>query len=88
MLPDIEDLVSKELIGLCGSCVHFDGCVYRKNSQRIVIQCEVFESVTGATKGIPAKQNPVKGLCVNCSRNHFCHLPREASGVWQCEEYE
>lgn len=88
MLPDIEEMVVKELSGLCASCAHYEGCVYRKNATRIVIQCEVFESAGVATARDPGAAIGLKGLCLNCSRNSFCHLPKEASGVWQCEEYE
>jgi len=28
------------------------------------------------------------GLCVNCRHNKTCLLPRNAGGVWHCEEYE
>jgi hypothetical protein len=87
MLSDIEEIVVKELGGLCTSCVHFDECVYRKTSDKVVIQCEVFEN----SEGSPVERidrTLVRGLCLNCSKNRFCHLPREASGVWHCEEYE
>lgn len=88
MLPDIEEMFVKELSGLCASCAHHQGCVYRKNSTRIVIQCEVFESTVAVGERVHGGANGLKGLCLNCSKNRFCHLPKEASGVWQCEEYE
>ena len=87
MLADIEEIVVRELNGLCGSCVHFDSCVYRMNAQKVVIQCEVFESSGGASAKSDEGIAP-KGLCFNCSIRHFCHLPKETSGVWHCEEYE
>jgi hypothetical protein len=87
MIADIEEIVYKELNGLCGSCIHFQGCVYRKNSTKVVIQCEVFES-----RETPAGKSDITqvlgGLCLNCSKKLFCHLPKESSGVWHCEEYE
>lgn len=88
MLADIEEMMVKEMNGLCGSCVHFDECVYRKNSTKVIIQCEVFESVR--TNGIKTRHEdaPLRGLCLNCSRNQVCHLPKEPTGVWHCEEYE
>ena len=87
MQADIEEIVIKELNGLCGSCIHFEDCVYRKNSQKVVIQCEVFES-HGGVPGKTLGDTFVKGLCLNCSKNRYCNLPKEASGVWHCEEYE
>lgn len=89
MLPDIEEMVINELNGLCVSCVHFNDCVYRKNSNKIVIQCEVFESVQEAIDENSITNNmPLKGLCLNCSKSHYCQLPKEPSGVWHCEEYQ
>ena len=87
MMPEIEEIVVREMSGLCGSCVHHDGCAYRINAEKVVIQCEVFESIGGT----PVKRDEsalLKGLCVNCNKRHDCHLPKEASGVWHCEEYE
>lgn len=88
MLPDIEAIVISELAGLCHSCVHHDGCVYRMNARKIVIQCEVFESAGSSAFVRSDESKPARGLCTNCSKRHFCHLPRETSGVWHCEEYE
>ena len=87
MLSDIEEIVVKELGGLCTSCVHFNECVYRKSSNKVVIQCEVFESPEDSSAE-HIDHALVRGLCLNCSKHRFCHLPREASGVWHCEEYE
>jgi len=85
MIPDIEDIVVREMSGLCGSCLHRDGCVYRMSTTKQVIQCEVYES-TGA---ISADDNiPKKGLCLNCVKSQNCQLPKPASGVWHCEAYE
>ena len=87
-LSDIEAVVIKELSGLCGSCVHAEGCMYRQSANKVVIQCEVFESIGDAEAGQSVGNASAKGLCLNCIKAHFCHLPKEASGVWHCEEYE
>jgi len=87
MLTDIEEIVVNELGGLCGSCVHYQGCAYRMYTNKVVIQCEVFES-SGGTSIKGADGVVTKGLCVNCTKRLECHLPKEASGVWHCEEYE
>ena len=87
MLGGVEELVIKELSGLCKSCVHAEDCVYRKNSLKVVIQCEEFESV-GTAANDRNGNSAVPGLCLNCSKNQFCTLPKEISGVWHCEEYE
>ena len=88
MLAEIEEIVYKELNGLCGSCIHFKDCVYRKNSKKVVIQCEVFESRERDINNGSAITISVRGLCSNCTKNRFCRLPKEAAGVWHCEEYE
>lgn len=87
MIPDIEDIVVREMSGLCGSCAHHDGCVYRLSTKKVVIQCEVFET-TGEIPAGSYDAIPEKGLCLNCTKSHNCHLPKPASGVWHCEEYE
>lgn len=84
----IEDIVVKELTGLCGSCAHYEKCIYRKNSAKVIIQCEVFESLRGDHDQYQVTGMPEKGLCLNCSKNRCCHLPKAATGVWHCEEYE
>lgn len=85
MLADIEEIVSRGLGELCPSCVHRDGCVFRKDSDKVVIQCEQFE--VRASAGY-VHTLPEKGLCLNCDKAPLCHLPKETSGVWRCEEYE
>ena len=86
MLPDIEEIVMKELNGLCGSCIHLGDCVYHRRSDKLVIQCELFESRVESVASV--EDVPLKGLCLNCSKAPFCHLLKETSGVWHCEEYE
>jgi hypothetical protein len=51
-----------------------------------VIQCEVFDYAGHSIRGDHSAEP--KGLCLNCSKRHFCQLPKETSGVWHCEEYE
>ena len=87
MAPDIEEILVRELSGLCRSCILYDGCVYRVHAKKVVIQCEVFES-NGVATQINNGLARTKGLCLNCSKLHVCNLPKEASGVWHCEEYE
>ena len=87
MLTEIEDIVVREMSGLCGSCVHYEGCVYRLSTRKVIIQCEVFENC-GDGETTREETAVLKGLCVNCSKSFVCHLPKEASGVWHCEEYE
>ena len=86
MLPEIADIITSEMNGLCGSCVHFEGCAYRLNTTKVIIQCEVFESGECSINGYEGAS--LKGLCVNCSKSAFCQLPKDAAGVWHCEEYE
>lgn len=88
MVPDIEEIVVREMNGLCRLCLHYDGCAYRISTSKVVIQCEVFEHSGSAPAATSDENNSVKGLCLNCSKSHNCHLPKEASGVWHCEEYE
>jgi hypothetical protein len=48
----------------------------------------VFESGQEEMDENPATNTPLKGLCSNCLKSHYCHLPKKQSGVWHCGEYE
>lgn len=88
MLTAIEEVVIKTPTGLCESCVHAEHCVYRRNATKAVIECEVFESADDAVRQLSAGGDALRGLCLNCSKNYVCSLPKKVSGVWHCEEYE
>lgn len=80
----IEVLVLKELQGLCLNCQHFDGCTYRENSTKIIIQCELYKAGQ-EPQNVTAKQ--LNGLCMNCCIANSCRLPQKEIGVWHCKEY-
>ena len=37
---------------------------------------------------VEAEEAMVRGLCVNCTKDETCTLPRPEGGVWRCEEFE
>jgi hypothetical protein len=39
----IEDLVVREVKGLCATCVHTNDCLFHKTATKKIIQCELFE---------------------------------------------
>jgi hypothetical protein len=81
----IKVLLAEELRGLCINCTKFETCSYRKNSTKIVIQCELYElTEQGQTADL---HEPLKGLCVNCCNADACRLPDKLFGVWHCEAY-
>ena len=88
MVSAIEEIVTSELNGLCQSCIHFEGCLYRRSSERVVIQCELFESGRADPGLGDLEEVPLKGLCLSCRKAPSCHLPKDVSGVWHCEEFE
>jgi hypothetical protein len=79
----IENIVTRELKALCGSCIHQHDCVYHKTSTRAIIQCELFE--------LDKEQMPdpglTLGLCTNCDHANHCTLPARKSGAWRCDEF-
>lgn len=89
-MPDqelIETLLAKELQGLCMNCVNFETCAYRKNTMKVIIQCELHEIVS-ESRTEDRKSSISKGLCANCCNVDLCRLPDKQFGVWHCEEYE
>lgn len=85
MLPVTREILVKELSGLCESCVHVEGCTYRRHAARVVMQCALYSRNTAKNR---EDAGEAKGLCVNCKKRPHCHLPKEETGVWHCEEYE
>jgi hypothetical protein len=80
----IEDLIIKAFIPLCINCTHYTHCIYRKQTKKQIIQCELFEV---QERSIEAKGR-LKGLCINCAKAPDCDLHKEQSGVWGCADFE
>ncbi|MDP8223268.1 MAG: hypothetical protein P9L99_07915 [Candidatus Lernaella stagnicola] len=82
-------------LGICATCMHLDGCMYRKDHRNPIWTCEEFE--TAATEAVPqnvTKLNPptgrdtqFQGLCATCANRDDCTLSHARGGVWRCEEY-
>jgi hypothetical protein len=83
----IEVLLTKELRGLCLNCANFDNCSYRKNSAKIIIQCNLYELIGEEQASGQQETNALKGLCMSCCHADTCNLPDKQSGIWHCEEY-
>jgi hypothetical protein len=80
----IEDIITRELRGLCVSCAHADRCIYHKDSLKLVIQCEMFD-LDQASRPTP---QPLQGLCRTCDHAPYCKLPGRKNGVWRCNEFQ
>ena len=87
---------------LCPSCTHTQDCMYQKESDMSVWQCEEYEVYENPSVGITGKNNPssfqkkaelnensarYKGLCKTCDYREICTYPKPEGGVWHCEEY-
>jgi hypothetical protein len=92
----VEEKKKEEFLGLCMTCIHADGCAFRRDVSQAVLECDEFD--VGQTSAISFDMPSVsesrddgsvkfKGLCVNCDVRHECKLPRPEEGVWHCEEY-
>lgn len=79
----IEDIISKELKGLCINCENINTCIYFKTATRKIIQCELFV----LDKDQCAETTPLNGLCKTCDHSATCTLPGRKSNVWRCSEY-
>lgn len=87
------------IAGLCVTCNNAETCVFRTTRGGDALCCETFDnfvSTNGHRKvaSFTEVAAPVadvaglKGLCLNCAHTTNCKLPRPASGVWHCGEYE
>ncbi len=77
----IEEMIIREMKGLCASCLHAPSCVYFRMSKREIIQCEMFEEDKDQLAF------PAAGLCKTCDHAQSCKLPGRKQGVWHCDEF-
>jgi hypothetical protein len=87
----------QQFLGLCMTCVHADGCAFRRDVSQAVLECDEFDMGPGPKSVIEVpsvsavkvggQDTAFKGLCVNCDVRNECKLPRPEEGVWHCEEY-
>lgn len=87
----------EKITGICSTCDHVEGCLYRFESGLVIWFCEQFENQTSAKpmnfsvgKKLPTppvEQNDYLGLCVNCEHREECIHAKTPGGIWQCEEY-
>jgi len=82
----IEHLLQNELKGLCTTCNVASKCFYRKGTNKIIIQCELYQLYEAA--GVPQETSAQRSLCTSCSRGDTCRLPGRRMGIWRCEVYE
>jgi len=80
----IENLITREVRGLCMTCVHANACIYHQTATRDIIQCELYQLDVERTT---LKDQP-QGLCKSCDNAANCKLPGRAGGVWHCNEFE
>jgi hypothetical protein len=86
MKETIEDIVTRELKGLCISCAHTQTCPYHKAASKVIIQCEFFQlDLLDQTKQ-SAHDSP-QGLCATCDHANRCTLPGRKEGVWRCNDF-
>jgi hypothetical protein len=82
----IEDIVTRELKGLCISCAHTQTCPYHKAASKVIIQCEFFQldllDLTTHTT-----HDSLQGLCATCDSATHCTLPGRKQGVWRCNDF-
>lgn len=87
---------------ICSNCRHAQYCIYQKDSDRPVWECEEYERYEKPSVTTTGKHNPsstakqislnddleqYKGLCVTCAHRKTCTYPKPEGGVWHCEEY-
>lgn len=85
MQEQISYLLEHELKGLCVNCTLSSSCSYRKATDKIIIQCELYQ--LGEVEEVPGLLAIQKGLCSNCEREDTCQLSARHTGIWHCQEY-
>jgi len=94
----VEEPKQEQFLGLCMTCIHANGCAFRRDVAQAVLECDEFDigqtapvklDVSGKAeaKSVGGQPSKFKGLCVNCDVRHDCSLPKSEEGVWHCEEY-
>lgn len=77
------------------------GCVYPREPEKPILECEEFEGFPSAPSSYPTKKAQAgtgakgralekgrfKGLCKDCENRKACTFPKSEGGVWHCEEY-
>ena len=96
-------LVITAASGLCAACKNETCCIYTRDPDKPVLNCEEFEmalrvdpprrddSFLENLLSSPATgEGPAKmmGLCSNCDDRETCIYPKPEGGVWHCEEYK
>lgn len=81
---------------LCMTCKDFSSCMYVKNGNRPVLQCEEFEVYSNrlVIQNKPAEKRKEKacessftGICKNCDNRETCMNAKPERVIWHCEEY-
>ncbi len=93
----------KEPRGLCMNCVSAPTCMFLRDADHPILQCEEYECSQPEPGKNPKKElgtqresrvameedtSKYMGLCVNCELRKTCTFPMPEGGVWHCEEYE
>jgi hypothetical protein len=97
-----EEAAAAEYDGLCATCASAPTCMYAREPERPVLECEEFAgfevpAIKPASRrmALAAQTEPVeetdeliaRGLCGNCENRASCTFSRPEGGIWQCEEY-
>lgn len=88
----ISDLLDQELRGLCGTCNHRESCTYRQQSNKLIIQCELFSATEAIASPVlmetaPTVKRITRGLCDTCVHQRTCNFFKRNGYVWHCEEF-
>ena len=87
-------------VGLCLTCNNLASCFHRKRRGFDAVYCEMFDNYvpsrdngggqeeSGSLSGaVVIGSGILNDLCVNCTNQATCRLPKPTGGVWHCEEY-
>lgn len=89
----ITDMLDRELRGLCTTCDLRTVCAHRLQSEKVIVQCEMFTSPEPVTSPVktyqsePVMKRMARGLCDTCLHQRSCSFFKRNGYVWHCEEF-
>ena len=84
--------------GLCVSCNHRPMCMYLRESEVPIMQCDEYDdfsppdtlgryAMAQASQAQTDETAELQGLCRTCERRSTCMHAKSGFVFWQCEDY-
>ena len=84
--------------GLCATCRSAPSCTFQRRADEPVMDCLEFDGELRKEPSRASHPQPRRpsgpavatepGMCAWCDHRATCTFPRNAGGIWLCEEYQ